>query len=289
MKILTSIFLSICIFYISFAKPLIATSIKPLHDIVKAVGGTNIEVHYIIPPTASVHFYEYRMQDIKLIYNSDIFLYLGVGEANLENLVKTKARGKAVRIIDLKGINLIYEFEFEKHHEKHKKESLPHPALWLDPENAKVIATFIFNELKKLDPEHIYSYQKNYESFIKKLDWILEYGKRKFNELDNKHFISYHYTWPYFTKRFGLIYLDVIELGHGREPTAKHILKIIKEIQRFKIKSIFASVQFYNKRYTSLIKKATNVKVVMLDTFGIEKDYITMLKTNIDKIYENLK
>ncbi len=274
---------------LSFAKPVIVSSIKPIDDIVKAVGGEKIESHYIIPPQAPVHFYEYKISDIKLIYKADLFLYIGTGEPNLEKIIRTKTKGEAIKLVNLDQINLIHRFEFKHEHNDHQSKKSPHPALWLDPENAKIIANYVLNKLKEIDSQNMYYYQQNFEKFSSEIDQLIKYGKSKFENLKNRYFISYHYTWPYFTKRFGLVYLDVIELGHGREPTAKHILEIIKKIQRFNIKAIFASLQFHNKRYTDLIKRSTNVKIVILDPFGIDKDYISMIRYNIDKIYENLE
>ncbi|NPA52190.1 MAG: zinc ABC transporter substrate-binding protein [Aquificae bacterium] len=289
MRFILIIFSVLSIFLVSFSRPVIVSSIKPISDIVKAVGGDKVEAHYVIPPQASVHFYEYKISDIKLIYEADLFLYIGVGEPNLEKITRTKAKGEVIKLINLKDLNLIYKFEFEHNHSNEENHKNPHPAIWLDPINAKIIAKHILSKLRDLDPENMYYYQTNFEKFSKEVDTVLKYGTNKFSTLRNRYFISYHYTWPYFTKRFGLIYLDVIELGHGREPTAKHILNIIKQINRFKIKAIFASVQFYNKKYTDLIIRSTNVKVVLLDPFGIDKTYIQMIKYNIDKIYDNLE
>ncbi len=273
-------------FVISYGKPLVVCSIKPICDIAKSIGKEKIETHYVIPPNVSVHLYEYRINDIKMIYKSDLFLYLGVGEPNLDKVVRSKSKGVYKRIIDIDGIHIIHEFEFEKH--SHEKET-PHPAVWLDPKNGKIIGDFIYQYLSQVDQKNMYFYQKNLEEFSKSVEEVIKYGKKKFSQLKNKYFISYHYVWPYFTKRFGLVYLDVIELGHGREPTAKHLMEIIKEINRYKIKSIFASVQFYNKKYIELIKRSTNVRVVLLDPFGKDMGYLQMIKDNIDKIYEGLR
>jgi len=54
-------------------------------------------------------------------------------------------------------------------------------------------------------------------------------------------------------------------MGHGREPTPKHLIKIINLIKKHRIRSIFASVQFYNKKYITLIKNQANITVVFLD------------------------
>ncbi|RMA93097.1 metal ABC transporter substrate-binding protein [Hydrogenothermus marinus] len=285
-KILILLLLSI---YTSFAIT-ITTTVKSVADIVKEITKEKAKVYYIIPPNASIHTYEYKASDLKKVYQSDIFLYIGSGEPNINNIIKLLPKGKQIKVSDIKGIKLIKEFEFKEHTEeqKHHHETF-HPALWLDPENAKIIAKAVYKRLIKIDPRNKRIYEKNLKSFEKKVDEIIKYGKDKINKLKNKNFISYHYAWPYFTKRFGLKYLAVIELGHGREPTPKHIIKLINLIKTNHIKSIFAAKQFYNPKYADLVKNATKVNIIFLDPFGINKNYIQMIKFNIDKVYEGLK
>ncbi len=276
---------------LSDAKPLIVSTIKPLADIVKEIGKDNIKVDSIVPPTASVHMYEYRISDIKKVVKADLFLYIGIGEPNIHSLEKMVKSGKRIKVLDIKGLNLIYEFQFEEHHhhEEEHKGKLPHPAIWLDPENAKVIGKFVSAKLSQIDPKNKDIYLKNYSDFEKKINDLIKEGKNKFSTLKNKNFVSYHYAYPYFVKRFDLNYLAVIELGHGREPTPKHIMEVIKKIKKHKVKSLFASKQFYNPKYGRLILQSTNIKLVFLDPFGIGKNYIQMMEELINKVYSGMK
>ncbi|WP_029521575.1 metal ABC transporter substrate-binding protein [Persephonella sp. IF05-L8] len=257
---------------VSYGKPLIVTTIKPVADIISPVEGEKVE--YLIPPGVSPHVYELRISQLKQAYKADLFVFLGTGEPKLTGLLESIPENKKIRIIDIPNLKLLKEEDGEIH-----------PALWLDPDNAKIIAEYITKKLSEIDPANKEIYQQNLQKFLKQVEEVQEYGENKFNNLPDKKFISYHYAWPYFTKAFGLEYVAVIEMGHGREPTPQHLLKIIKLIKKYKISAIFAAKQFYNPRYTRLITDQTGVKVVFLDPFGINKDYIQMLRFNIDQIY----
>ncbi len=279
------IFLLLILFNLSFAQIKIVTTIKPLADIAKEIVKDKASVSYIIPPNVSVHIYEYKISDIKKVFESDLFIFLGSGEPNIENLKKT-ARKEKIEVTKLKYLHKITSFEFgEEHHGSHQH-NMVHPAVWLDPYNGKVIAEAIYNKLLKLDEKNKKFYERNLIEFEKKVDDIYTYGKNLFSKIKNRYFISYHYAWPYFTKAFNLIYLDVVELGHGREPTPKHLIKLIKEIKEYKIKNLFAAKQFYNPKYGNLLKKETKINIVFLDPFDENKNYIQMLKFNIDKVYK---
>ena len=269
-KILT-LFLLLITF--SYGKPLIVTTVKPIADIISAVEGE--KVGYLIPPGASPHVYEFRISQLKKAYKADLFVFLGTGEPKLTGLLESIPKNKKIKVIDIPNLKLLKDEDGDIH-----------PALWLDPDNARVIAEYITKKLSEIDPVNKKVYQQNLQKFLKQIKEIKEYGKNKFNKLPDKKFISYHYAWPYFTKAFGLEYIGVIEMGHGREPTPQHLLKIIYLIKKYKIPAIFAAKQFYNPRYTKLIIDQTGVKVVFLDPFGIDKNYIRMLKFNIDRIYK---
>ncbi|MDQ7056290.1 MAG: metal ABC transporter substrate-binding protein [Persephonella sp.] len=239
---------------------------------------TGNSVHYIIPPGISPHIYEIKLSSLKGIYNADLFVYIGSGEPYMEGLLQSIPEERKVRLLDIKGLHII---EDEDHHHKH-------PAVWLDPDNATVIAQSLTKKLGQIDPENKKKYEEKLKKFMEKITELKNYGLKKIGSLKTKKFISYHYAWPYFTEAFGLEYAGVIEMGHGREPTPKHLINIINTIKRYRIKSIFASRQFYNGKYIRLIKSSVNVKVIFLDPFGINRGYIDMMKHNIDMVYKGL-
>ncbi len=281
------IFIAIFIYLMPVSgKPLIVTTVKPLSDIVRSIGGDKVKVKYIIPPDVSLHFYEYKSSDIKAVFKADLFIYIGSGEPNIDGILRN-VRKEAVNISKVKGIYTIDHFDFTDDHEDHHSEI--HPALWLHPLNGIKIGEFVYKKLCEIDSKNKDYYRKRYEKFRHDLERLYIEWKNKFKKVKNRYFISYHFTWPYFTQAFDLIYLDVVEIGHGREPTPKHILEIIKKIKKYKIRSIFAARQFYNEKYGRLIKENTNVKIVFLDPFGTDKDYIQMMRYNIEKVYRSLR
>lgn len=286
------IYMVLFLAFTAFSQVNIVTTIKPIADISKAVCKDKCNISYIIPPNASMHNYAYKISDIKKIYNADIFIFIGPGEPQIDNIIKSIPDKNLLHIADIKGINLIKNFEFKKIHKEkpsgkifHHHENF-HPAVWLDPINAKHIANAVFKKLAFVDKQNTSFYKENLERFSKKIDNLLKYGYEKLGKLKNKNFISYHYTYPYFTKRFKLNYLAVIEMGHGREPSTKHLIKIINLIKQKNIKSIFATKQFYNSKYGNLVKTQTGVKIIFLDPFGKNKDYIQTIKEIINKIYQ---
>lgn len=266
------------LFGFSFAEVKITTTIKPLADIVKEVGKDKVNAAYIIPSNVNFHTYEYKPMDIKKVYESDLFIFIGYGEPNISSLTKNLKKEKLMQITNLKGMVLLKE---EDHDEIH-------PAVWLDPKNAKVIAKAVMDFLISKDKQNAQFYKSNYLEFEKKVNEILNYGKTKLSSVKNKYFVSYHYEFPYFVKRFNLIYLAEIEMGHGREPSPKHLIEVIQKIKKYNVKAIFTSKQFFNPKTANIVISQTGAKVIFLDSMGETGDYLNMMRYNMDKVYEGL-
>ena len=297
MRMISSILLFFLIFSLDvFAKVNVITTVKPLADIFKEIGKDKVNVSYIIPPNISFHLYEYKISDIKKISNADIFVYLGSGEPNVNSLLKV-VNGKVINVGNLIPENLLireYEFDEDNHsnnkeedkHHHHHTETF-HPAIWLDPRLAILIADKYYKTLIEIDPKNKDYYYKNYSDFILKTVNLYTRWKNKFLSLKHRYFISYHYLYPYLTRAFSLEYLAVIELGHGREPTIKHILHITNLVKEKNIKYIFVSKQFYNPKYLDLLKKA-GINAIYLDPFGLGKGYLKMMDNLLKNIYMGL-
>ncbi|MBR3133143.1 MAG: zinc ABC transporter substrate-binding protein [Clostridia bacterium] len=55
----------------------IVTTVFPLYDFIKNVGGDRVDVSMIIPSGVDVHDYEPTPQDIIKINDADLFIYMG--------------------------------------------------------------------------------------------------------------------------------------------------------------------------------------------------------------------
>ncbi|MBR3153164.1 MAG: zinc ABC transporter substrate-binding protein [Clostridia bacterium] len=85
----------------------IVTTVFPLYDFIKNVGGDNVEVSMIIPSGVDVHDYEPTPQDIIKINDADLFLYMG---EDIEYWAKTISDGvdNKDKVIDITKRNKFY-------------------------------------------------------------------------------------------------------------------------------------------------------------------------------------
>ncbi|MBR7889469.1 zinc ABC transporter substrate-binding protein [Marinomonas sp. A79] len=103
---------------LALAKPVIATSIKPVSMIVAAIAGDHADIQQIVASTASPHDFALRPSDIKKIHNADAVVWVGESlehflEKPLENAGKEDS---SIEWMALKGVTLQ---DRSKKHEEH--------------------------------------------------------------------------------------------------------------------------------------------------------------------------
>ena len=104
-----------------------------------------------------------------------------------------------------------HEDHSEEEHDNHAKESHDDHGhgkfdvhVWLDPENAKVMANEIMEALKKVDPGNAKKYETNTKKVMAKLNLLVAEVSAKLTSVKEKGFVVFHDAYQYFEKRFGL-------------------------------------------------------------------------------------
>ena len=81
-------------------KPTIVVTVFPLYDFARQICGEKADVKMLIKPGSEVHSYDPLPSDMKSIYDSDLFLYVG-GES--DKWVNTMLDGTDVNAVSLIG------------------------------------------------------------------------------------------------------------------------------------------------------------------------------------------
>ena len=96
--------------------------------------------------------------------------------------------------------------------------------------------------------------------------------------------IFYHNSWPYFSKRFGLITVGFLEPKPGITPSPSQLNQVINQIKENEIE-VVASESYFSDRAPKFIESKTNVRTVKLaqSVGAIEgaDSYINLFETNL--------
>lgn len=264
----------------------VAVSLQPYATLVKMLGGDRVNVVTLLPPGADPHNFEPKPAVIKAFSVAQVYFTDGSG-LDKTWLPRFLGANKNVQVFDIsKGIEWM-KSEHEEHgaHGHHHDEEMD-PHIWTSPTCVRFLAQNIFQELKKLDPEHVIYYVNRSVSVQNELMAI----ERKLNEAvismpkDRRSFIVFHPTYGYLAKDFKLKQYT-IEVN-GKEPKPRDLANLVKLGRKNNIKNVFVQPQF-SKRAAETIAK--ELGAVVVETDPLSADFIGNTQKFIDALREASK
>lgn len=275
------------------ASPLpVAASIVPLADFCRQLGGDLVKVQLLIPPGASPHTFEPSPGLLQQAAQAKVLVYIGAGlEPWIERFVASLKGKKPLTVVASAGMPLIAEVDQHQHEEPasgKKAGGLPgkggrpqrhqhetggaNPHIWLDPVLAQDICRRIATALAQADPEHAAVYHQNLEVYLAKLAQLHERLQQLTAGFRLREFVSFHPSFTYFARRYGLQEAGVIEVAPGREPSPKALQRLVTKVRQAGIKVIFSEPQF-SPRLAEVLARETGAKVLLLDPLGGRPPY----------------
>jgi ABC-type Zn uptake system ZnuABC Zn-binding protein ZnuA len=242
----------------------IVTSVSPITNIIKNVGGNKIDLTGLVPEGVNSHTFELVPSDAIKINNADIVIIDGLSlETNIEDVAEaSRSKNPQLEILRL-GDNTItpeqWVFDFSYPREKGD----PNPHLWLNVVQAMKFANLTRDKLIEMDPQNSQYYSTNtdrYISLLKKLDEGIMQAVQTVPP-QNRKLLTYHDSWAYFASRYNMTVIGAVQPSDFGEPTPQEVARIIDQIRSEKIPAIFAS-EVFPTQVIDQIAKEGNVKVV---------------------------
>jgi zinc transport system substrate-binding protein len=263
----------------------VVASISPLADFARQVGKDKVDVLLLLPPGASPHTYEPVPRTVQEISKARIFIKIGAGlEFWADRLVAATAKG-ITTVTCSHGIQLL------KGDEHDHALSNVNPHIWLDPVICMKIVDRIATAFAAADPANAFFYRKNAAAYISRLAGLDREIAQTVSTFRTRDYVTFHPAWDYFARRYGLRVAGVIEEAPGKEPTPKHVQRILDAVRKMRTKVIFAEPQFSPKIADAIAQEA-GAQVLMLDPIGGGKGretYISLMKYNLAMMEKAMK
>lgn len=288
----------------------VITSISPLADLIKEVGGDRIQVISLVPTGSDPHTYEPTPDAVRQVATAKLFFANGVGqEVYLQKLVENSQNQDLRTVVLADGLQIKGIVDPDSEHEGEEvleddvhvegdghDHSQGNPHLWLDVKNAQNYVEKIRDALIETYPLDQEIFTANAENYLQELRNLDQWIQEQINTIpqENRDLIVYHDAWAYYTERYGLTVLRPIVHGEESEPSAKDYAQLIELVKEHKVKAIFGEVGFNTKLILQLAQE-TGAKVVedlYNDTLGTTPDtdsYIDIMKHNTTAIVSALK
>ncbi len=260
------------------ATPKVVTSIMPVHSIVANVMGGVGAPELLLSGKNSEHTASLTPQQISGLGQADIVFMVGSGlEHKLGQISGTDSvRGKIfISLSEAPGIRTLKirqggTFEADEHEEHHDDPLLKFDShIWLDPQNAKAMATAVANELGRIDPEHAAAYTANATAYLATLDRLTAEISSETQPLQGKPFIVFHDAYQYFEKAFGLTVAGSISDASAAAPSAKRLKEIRDKLAEAKTLCVFREPQF-DAKYVDVVLEGSPAKQGVLDPTGYD-------------------
>lgn len=226
----------------------VVTTVAPISSIVRNIGGDRINLYGIIPDGVDSHTFEPKPSDAKTLSKADVILVNGLHlETPTERLAEAnlKPGAKIYRLGDntISRSEWIFDFSFPE------AEGDPNPHLWMNVAYAQRYADLTRQWLSEADPKNADYYADNYQRYaarLNQLDQAIAAAVKTIPE-KNRKLLTYHDSWAYFARRYGMTVIGAVQPSDFKEPRPQEVAAIIEQIKREQVPAVFGSEVFPSK------------------------------------------
>ena len=261
----------------------IVATIPDLGNFVSTIGGEHVKVQVLVPPGNDPHSILPKASLLLKLSRADGLILMGLDyeHAFLPALLE-KTRKVSIRPGGIGYMNVgerIAPLEIPETLDRSQGADLHprgNPHYNLDPENGRIMARAALDLLVALAPQWEEEFQQRF------LLWdteakarILKWGKWM-EPLHGKPVVTYHRSWSYFAKRYGLEVVAEIEAKPGLAPSAKHLVKVKKIILGQHVQMLLMEPWYNEQRLRNLMEGDLHV-IKLATTSGIRGDQVEYL------------
>src|SRR2546425_5962268 len=276
----------------------IVATLPDLFVLTRAVAGEGATVDLIARFGQNPHDMEVRPSQILLVRRADVLVRNGLEEdAWIDVMVHGAANPRMLRgspnVVEAsQGIEVLKVLTGRVDRSMGDVHPLGSPHYTLDPDNVALVTANIAAGLTRAAPEQARVLEANRQGFLEKVAEADRRWKSALAPFRGAGIVSYHDSWPYFYRAFGLVEAGVIEDRPGIPPSPQHLANLIRSMREQKVKGILHE-SWYPSDVTSRVAKETGAKMVVVaqSPGALEgtEDYIADLEHLVSALAAALK
>ncbi len=274
----------------------VVTSLFPLYDFARTVGGDRVEVRLLLPPGVEPHNFEPRPEDIVQLNKADIFIYTNrYMEPWAAEIVKG-IPGTRLKVVDASAGVAFLPASGEAGHEEHEGKGGHHhgegmdPHVWLSIPNAARMVDNITAALAEKDPAGSAVYRKNAEAYRARLTELDGKFREGLAGCGQRLFLhGGHYAFGYLAKQYGLTYVSAYAMSAEAEPTPRKLMELVTLMKKNAITSIFYE-ELLSPRVAETVARETGATLLKLHGIhNVSREDMAGGATYISLMEQNLK
>jgi len=275
----------------------IVTTTTMITDLVKNIGGDQVNIQGLMGSGVDPHLYKASEGDVTKLVNADIIFYNGLHlEGKLVDVFEKMGSQTKTPIALAEEIDkstLIGSDYFASNYDPH---------VWFNIAYFKQFANKVTAVLANKDPNNADIYAENEKQFLAKLNMLQEKIKATIETLpkEKRILVTAHDAFNYFGKNYGFEVVGLQGLSTATEAGVQDVQKLSAFIIDRKVKAIFVESSV-PKRTIEALQAAVKSKgheviiggTLYSDALGnagtAEGTYIGMFEYNVDTIVNALK
>jgi len=276
--------------------PKVLTTTTMITDLVRIIGGEQVEVNGLMGPGIDPHSYRVTPSDVTALDEADVIVYNGM---NLE--------GQMGEIFgELENMNkevfVLEEMMVQEDMLPSEEESMTiDPHIWFSVPLWAEAANYITESFSSYDPDNAEYYQNNNAAYQEDLKALDTYIRERIEEVpeDGRYLVTAHDAFGYFGEEYDFEVVGLQGLNTQTEAGTGDVSQLADFIVDREIKAIFVETsvpaQTIEALQEAVEQRGFQVEIggqLFSDALGDEEQnaetYIKMYKQNIDTIVDAL-
>ena len=253
-------------------KKVITVSIEPQRALLEQIVGDRFEVRTLLPAGANPETFEPTLKTRKEV--DDASAYFSVGALPFENQIG-KSLPSSVKLVNVAdGITPVYGTHDHDHDHDGHNHGNADPHTWTSVKNMRVMATNMFDAVKKLDPQGTDYYAERYKKLVAHLDSLDREYTRRLSPVAGKAFAVWHPSLSYFARDYGL---EQISVGfENKEISPARMAQVVGHLRDDKVNVLFFQKEF-DSRQAQALSKELNLDIITINPLAY--DWESQLET----------
>jgi zinc transport system substrate-binding protein len=251
---------------VSPGKLRVVTTLFPLYDFARVIGGDRAEVVLLLPPGMEAHTFEPKPDDIINVNRSSLFIFTNRFMEPWAADIVNGINGGTTRVVDASSGARLLRGGRDDHHDHdadHHGEGMD-PHLWLDFANAQRMVDTILAGFVAVDPEHDASYRANAAAYKAKLAELDDRYRSGLASCRTRIFLhGGHYAFGYLANRYGLRYESAYAVAANAEPSPAKLVHLIRQVKAHGLRHVYTE-ELVEPRIADTIARETGAQVLRL-------------------------
>jgi len=286
----------------------VVAAFYPLQFAAQQVGGAAVEVVNLTPPGAEPHDLELTAQDVALIGEADLIVYIPGFQPALDEAIAQEAADRSLDVLtaipdQLEGHD-DHDHGDEDHgdedhgdedhgdedhgDEDHGSEMGIDPHVWLNPLNMGIIGGEIASRLAELAPEGADSFATGAATLEQQMQSLNDEWAAGTAQCTNRLLVVSHEAFGYLAAQYDLTQVGISGLSPEAEPSPAKVAEVVDLVEAEGVSTIYFET-LVDPRIAEVVASETGAQTLVLDPLeglveGATGDYVTIMQANLANV-----